>query len=319
MYMKLNRYHIGLLGVLLLLIPSLVLGQAKVGTTGVNFLELGVSARAMGMAEASVAGANDAAAIYYNPAGLTYVYGREVMFTHIDMPADINYEFLGLALPLEAVGGVVGIGAYALSTGDILYTDYYYPLGVDRNGNAQYFSASDMAITVSYGRFLTDKFSLGFTAKYIQENLELLSASGWSADVGTVYNSGFRNFKLAMMISNFGPDLKYISKGFPLPINFKFGACIDVLDNKTHRLTFAAEGGHPADNLEKYNAGLEYRFQDKFSLRVGERMNYDSDGLTAGAGLRLPIGGNMDLSVDYAYQDFGWLTQVHRFSIGLAF
>jgi len=136
----------------MLALPMFVFGQAKVGTTGLNFLELGVSARAMGMAEAFAAGANDASAVYYNPAGLTYVYGRDAMFTHIDMPADINFEFLALTFPLEAVGGVVGVSAYSLNTGDILYTDYYYPLGVDQNNDAQYFSAGDMAVAVSYGR-----------------------------------------------------------------------------------------------------------------------------------------------------------------------
>jgi long-subunit fatty acid transport protein len=310
---------INLTGVLLLLVPLQAFSQAKVGTTGLNFLELGVSARAMGMAEAYTAFVTDASAIYYNPASLTYVVGREAMFTHIEMPADINYEFVALAFPLEAVGGVVGVGAYALTTGDILYTNYFYPMGVDQNGNAQYFSASDLAIAVSYGRFLTDKFSVGLTAKYIQENLELETASGWAADVGTCYNSGFRNFKIAMAITNFGPDFKFIEKPFPLPINFKFGASIDVMSRDKHRLTAAAEGSHPADNLEKYNAGVEYCYQEKFSLRIGERVNYDTDGFTAGAGLKLPIGENMDLSIDYAYQDFGLLTQVHRFSIGLGF
>jgi long-subunit fatty acid transport protein len=310
---------IGLTFVLLLAIPSLVFSQAKVGTTGLSFLELGVSARAMGMAEAFTAGASDASAIYYNPAGLVYANGREAMFTHISMPAGINYEFLGLVFPLEAIGGVVGVGAYSLNTGDILYTDYYYPYGVDQNNDAQYFSAGDLAVAVSYGRYLTDKFSVGFTAKYIQENLELESVSGWAADVGTCYNSGFRNFKIAMIITNFGPDFKYLEKPFPLPINFKFGAAIDLMTGKNHVLTFAADGGHPSDNLEKYNLGLEYVFQNRFSLRLGERLNYDSDGFTAGGGLRLPIGEDMDLSVDYAYQDFGWLTQVHRFSLGLAF
>jgi len=317
--MKYSNYLFSLLGILLMIVPAQLFGQAKVGTTGVNFLELGVSARAMGMAEAFAASVDDASAVYYNPAALTDVYDRDAMFTHIAMPAGINYEFLGLAFPLEAVGGVVGVGAYSLTTGDILYTDYFYPMGVDQYNNAQYFSASDMAISVSYGRFLTDKFSLGLTAKYIQENLELETASGWAADVGTCYNSGFKNFRIAMAITNFGPDFKFIKKAFPLPINFKFGASIDLLNNQQHRVTFGAEGSHPADNLEKYNAGLEYSFQNKFSLRVGERLNYDSDGITFGGGLRLPIGENMDLSVDYAYQDFGWLTQVHRFSIGLAF
>jgi long-subunit fatty acid transport protein len=317
--MKPNRFRVGLLMLAILALPMFAFGQAKVGTTGLNFLELGVSARAMGMAEAFCAGVNDASAVYYNPAGLTYVFGRDAMFTHVDMPADINYEFFALVFPLEQVGGVVGVSAYSLNAGDILYTDYYYPLGVDQNNNAQYFSAGDLAIGVSYGRFLTDKFSVGVTAKFIQENLELKKASGWAADVGTLYNSGYRNFKIGMVISNFGPDFKFISKAFPLPINFKFGASIDALNTPNHLVSIGAEGSHPADNLEKYNVGLEYWFQNKFSLRIGERLNYDSDGFTAGGGLRLPIGEEMDISVDYAYQDFGWLDQVHRFSIGLSF
>lgn len=293
--------------------------QAKVGTTGLNFLELGVSARAMGMAEAFVAGVNDASAVYYNPAGMTYAYGREVMFTHIEMPAGINYEFVSMIIPLESMGGVLGLGVYSLNTGDILLTDYYYGLGKDYYGNEQFFSAGDIAVSVSYARFLTDKFSIGVSAKFLREDLFTYSASGWAADVGTLYNSGFRNFKIGMMISNFGPDFKFIEQEFPLPINFKFGGSIDAIDNEDHLLTLAAEGSHPADNLEKYNVGVEYWYQNKFALRLGERMNYDTDGLTAGAGMRLDIGEDMELGVDYAYQDFGFLTQVHRFSIGLLF
>lgn len=317
--MRINKFLAGTLGLLLWLLPALVFSQAKVGTTGVNFLELGVSARAMGMAEAFSANVTDASAVYYNPAGLTYVYGREAMFTHISLPAGINYEFFGLAYPSDALNGVLGLGVYALSTGDILRTDYYYPLGLDQFGNEQYFDAHDLAIGLSYGRFLTDKFSFGLTVKFIQEVLEEYDAVGWAADIGTCYNSGYRNFKIGMMISNFGPDMKFIEQEFPLPINFKFGAAIDVIDLENHLMTFAMEGSHPSDNLEKYNMGLEYWFQDRFSLRLGERFNYDSDGLTAGGGLLLPVGEEMDLTVDYAYQDFGFLTQVHRFSIGLVF
>jgi len=319
--MKIHQTKFAVAGllVLLLALPSIGFSQAKVGTTGVNFLELGVSARAMGMAEAFTAGVTDASAVYYNPAGLTYVYGRQAVFTHIDLPADINYEFFGMAYPTETFSGVLGVGIFALNTGDILRTDYSYSHGVDVFGNEQYFSAADLAISLSYGRFLTDKFSIGFTVKYIQENLELEKARGWGADIGTLYNSGYRNFKLGMVISNFGPDMKFIEQEFPLPINFKFGAAIDIIDEKDHLMSFAAEGSHPSDNLEKYNVGLEYWYQDKFALRFGERFNYDSDGLTAGGGLILPIGDEMDLSVDYAYQDFGYLTQVHRFTIGLVF
>jgi hypothetical protein len=93
---------------LLLLLPVVLVGQAKVGTAGAQFLKLGVGARANGMGDAFVAVSNDATAMYYNPAGLTQLYDREIIFTHVDYPAEIAYEFVGLAYPLYRVGGVFG-------------------------------------------------------------------------------------------------------------------------------------------------------------------------------------------------------------------
>lgn len=304
------------------LTPSNVTAQAKVGTTGAQFLELGVSARSMGMGGAFTAVANDVSAVYYNPAGLTSLLGTEVMATYIDMPADVQYGFVAVGLPLESVGGVLGIGVYALTSGSMI--ERTYPRGVDYPlegifGTGREFAWNDLAVSVSYGRYLTDRFSIGFTVRYIGEFVHDYSASSWSADVGTSYNTGYRNFKLAMAISNFGPDLKFIEKTAPLPINFKFGGSINVVEGVDHVVMISAEGTHPSDNLEKYNAGLEYLFKERFALRVGSRFNYDTDGFTAGAGMRLPYGDEGLISFDYAYQDFGLLTEVHRFTMAFAF
>lgn len=312
------------------LTPSEVAAQAKVGTTGAQFLELGVSARSMGMGGAFTAVANDVSAVYYNPAGLTSLLGTEVMATYVDMPAGVQYGFVAYGLPLESVGGVLGFAMYALTSGPMIERTYNrgvdYPAeeGIDADaifGTGRQFAWNDLALSISYGRYLTDRFSLGFTVRYIGEWVEVIdhSASSWSADVGTSYNTGYRDFKLAMSISNFGPDLKFIEKAAPLPINFKFGGSINVIEGTDHILTLAAEGTHPSDNLEKYNAGLEYLFMERFALRVGSRFNYDSDGLTAGAGMRIPYGEEGQISFDYAYQDFGLLTEVHRFTMAFAF
>ena len=115
--------------VIALMLPSMAAAQAKVGTTGAQFLELGVSARAMGMAEAFSAVANDISAVYYNPAGLTALLGKEVMTTYISLPADVNYGFVGMGVPLEAVGGVVGIGLYGLSSGKMIERTYQQEIG----------------------------------------------------------------------------------------------------------------------------------------------------------------------------------------------
>jgi len=301
---------------LFLMAPSKVMGQAKVGTTGAQFLELGVSARAMGMAEAFTAVSDDISSIYYNPAGLTSLYGREFVATYIDMPADINYGFGAVGFPLESIGGVLGIGMYALSSGDMIERDYS---DGTYEGTGRTFSYNDFALSVSYGRYLTDRFSIGFTVKYIGEHAHDYSANGWSADVGTIYDTGFRGFKIGMVITNFGPDMKFIQKDYPIPINFKFGGSINLIEAEDHLVTLSAEGTHPADNLEKYNTGMEYIFKDRFILRAGSRFHYDEDGFTAGGGLRLPFGEDREIGFDYAFQDFGILTEVHRFTLIIAF
>ncbi|RKX27697.1 MAG: hypothetical protein DRP45_00310 [Candidatus Zixiibacteriota bacterium] len=312
-----------LVGLLIIGTPSDAFAQAKVGTTGAQFLELGVSARSMGMAGAYTAVANDVSAVYYNPAGLTALWGREVLATYIDMPADVQYGFVALGFPLESIGGVLGIGVHALTSGSMVERTYGqgpdFSLHADVEGTGRKFAWNDFALSASYARYLTDRFSIGFTVRYIGQYVHDYSANGWSADVGTSYDAGYRGFKLAMAITNFGPDLKFIEKAFPLPINFKFGGAINVVESIDHVVTLAAEGGHPSDNLEKYNTGVEYVFKDRYMLRAGSRFNYDVDGFTFGGGLRLPYGEDGELRFDYAFQDFGILTQVHRFTMAIAF
>lgn len=304
---------------LVLLVPGLAWSQAKVGTTGYQFLEIGASARAVGMGDAFVALANDASAVYYNPAGLTALEGPQLTFDYLKYVADIDYGFAAFAFPAGSIGGYFGVGFIALDAGDILRTTYSDPYGKA----GEMFGAQDFALTFSYGRNLTDRFSIGTTVKYITERLEVFKSTTWAADVGTAYNTGFRGFTISMVISNFGPDGHATnSDGFsgsdtPLPINFKFGSSIRLLDGGVHRAVLAAEGSHPADNLEKYQAGVEYWYNDVLALRVGGKFNYDIGGLTAGAGLNLPWG-DRGLRVDYGYSEFGILGNNHRWSLTLS-
>lgn len=310
-----RTFLLPILGVVILAASS-SFGQAKVGTTGAQFLELGVSARAMGMAEAFTAVVDDITAVYYNPAGLTALYGGEVAVSYVAMPADVGFGFFGVGLPLESIGGVLAFSATGLTSGDMIETTYE---DGTINGTGRSFAYNALAAGVSYGRYLTDRFAVGFTVRGIFERAHDYGANGWSADVGTSYNTGFRNFKIGMAITNFGPDMRFIDNAYPLPINFKFGGSINVLEQTDNVLTFSAEGSHPSDNLEKFNAGAEWVFKDFVALRAGGRFNYDVDGLTLGGGLRVPFGEERELRVDYAFQDFGILTQIHRFTLNMAF
>jgi hypothetical protein len=314
--LTLKRLGVGLALVIgsmaLLGTPQTAVAQDKVGTTGMQFLEIGVSPRADGLGGAFTAIADDASAVYYNPAGMVQLENTQLMISHIDYPVDIAYNFVGLVLPLR-VGGHLGLGYYGLDAGDIPRTTYSYPYG-----DGTTFGAKDYALSVSYGRFLTDRFSVGMTFKVVDELLETERASGWAADVGTIYNTGFRNFKITMMISNFGPNMKHISEDFPLPIDFRFGGAVDVLDDQNHHAILAIEGSHPSDNRERYTIGIEYAFNEFAYFRAGNRFERDLGGLSVGGGLSFDAMG-LGARLDYGYQDFEELDQINRFSLTLDF
>lgn len=304
----------------LLLLPSISFGQAKVGTAGAQFLEIGVSARAIGMGEAFLGVSDDASALFYNPGALSLLTQKEIAFTHVAYPAGIKYDFAGFVLPAPVLRGTLGAAFYVLTMDDMEITTYGAP-----SGTGQKFAAGDYAMGLSYSAGLTDRFSVGFTAKYIQQDLDVFRARGWAVDLGTYYDTGFRNFKICMAIANFGPDMKFDTEPYPLPIDFRFGTAIDVIQSSNSRLTAAVQASHPNDNLEKYNVGLEYWFNDKYSLRAGKKFNYDyydhsslGGGMTFGAGLRIPIS-TYRLSLDYAFQDMGYLDNANRFSLGFRF
>jgi hypothetical protein len=120
------------------------------------------------------------------------------------------------------------------------------------------------------------------------------------------------------VITNFGPDMTFLREGYPLPINFKFGGAINVLDGMKHKGVFAIEATHPSDNLEKYNAGFEYGYDGKYFLRIGDKFNYNEGTFSLGGGVRLPFN-KLELRLDYAYQDLGHLEQAHRFTLGIKF
>lgn len=317
--------------------PSL-LAQAKVGTAGLQFLKVGLGARAVAMGEAFTAVADDATALYFNPAGLIQLNRPEAVFGFIDYPAGLKFVHFGGAMPARALSGVWGFHITSLFTDDMIETTPEMPYGTGRT-----FTASDLAAAVTYCQRLTDKFSVGVNLKLLNERLADAAATGWAADVGTFYSTGWKRLNIGMVIQNFGPDMDFENAPFPLPINFKFGASIVALDRGMYRLLAAGEFIHPNDNLEVYNVGLELNIMRMLSLRTGKKFNawrrdsWDDyqknpdrdpfveypvidedgdislDGFSFGLGVQIPEAG---VTVDYAWAGLGTLGGVHRFTLG---
>jgi len=329
---------VGLL--LLMLVTGPVLAQNKVGTTAGQFLKIGMGARASSMGDAFVAVANDISSIYWNPAGTARMNSNQVQFGYSDWFMDIayNHALAGFLIPQF---GSVGIQVSSLSMGDM-------PVRTEQQqeGTGERFSAGDLMLGVNYARNLTDRFSLGFNFKYIQQSIWHMSASTFAIDVGTIFTTQFNGMRLGMSISNFGAKMQMsgrdlqvkhdIAPGiegnnpninaaletdkWSLPLLFRVGLAMDVLKNKFMTTTVAVDAIHPNDNSEYVNTGLEVSFLNNIYLRGGYKSLFNdrvTENATFGGGLRLTLFNASTLQVDYSYTSVKYLPSIQRFTVTL--
>lgn len=321
---------------LLLFFPALLtaqvfpnLGGQRVGTSAAQFLKIGVGARAMGMGEAFVAVANDAEALYWNPAGISQFSKNSVFFSHIQWLVDIQMEYAGLVYHLNSTNSV-GIAVTYLHTEDMKETTELQPFGTGR-----YFSFGDFLIGLTYARNMTEKFSFGISTKFMQETIAELTMRGVLFDLGTYYKTGWKSTRFAVSVTNFGRDLSPSGtftyqnlnnenvevssfQSFPPPIIFRIGISGELIDRENHRVTTSIQLNHPNDNKENINVGVEYWFRDLLALRAGYKSARLEEDVSAGFGIHLPLS-MADFRMDYAYSNFGRLGYVNRFSLQLQF
>ncbi|MDZ7373774.1 MAG: PorV/PorQ family protein [candidate division KSB1 bacterium] len=318
------------------------LGISKVAMVAAPFLEIGVGPRAIGMGGAFVATANDATALYWNPGGLPRLRRPEVVFTHTDWLADTRLDFAGAVLPLGR-WGTLGASVTSLSMDDMRVTTVEMP-----GGTGEYFSAGDLALAVSYGLSITDRFSIGFTGKYIYEHIWKESAWAVALDLGTLFVTDFHGLRIGAALTNFGTDMRLTGKdllvyhdisptklgnnerifadlhtdSWPLPLTFQAGVAMEVLQSDWQRMTLALDAVHPSDNTESLHLGMEWAWREWIALRAGYHnlfLRDSEEGLTAGFGVNQRLLGNVIVRFDYAWADFGRLSNVQRVSLGIVF
>ncbi len=317
---------------------------SKTGTTAASFLEIGVGAKANGMGGAYVGLADDASALYWNVGGIAANTQNEVILVHTDWIADTRFDFAGLILSLGEFGNL-GFSFTSLSMGDMKVRTIEKP-----EGTGEYFSAGDISVGISYARFLTDRFSVGITAKYIQQSIWHMNAIAFAFDAGTVFRTDLLGgMSIGAVLANFGTpmrlegrDARYFIRVDPtkqgsnenipvnidmdswdLPLYFQIGVSAPVINDVDYKLNLSADALVPNNDYQSMNVGAEFTFMDVLSLRGGYNSLFLPDaegGLSFGAG----VNSKMLLSTafvyfDYAYRDFGRLNNVHNFSIRIQF
>lgn len=292
----------------------------SIGTAGGQFLSMGGGARPLGMGGAYTAVSDDAAGVYWNPAGLTQVANVSLMLMHANYLADINFDHMSFVYR----GGVSAFGAAVsqMNAGPISRTD--------AGGNSlgeytprDYVGVVSMAMKTSDPFSLDDRgfFGIGMNAKYLKSRI-IEEAGTFAVDVGilgkSVLSDG-KSIRYGFVARNIGPEITYDKEGAPLPFVLKGGLALD----SGRSLLLAGDVVFPRANQPYVALGLECRawIADGAGavLRLGgntQAMNSLGGlaGLSAGAGINFKA-----VSIDYAVNGFGELGSSHMISLTLKF
>lgn len=344
--------HIKFLIVILISYSSLM-AQVDMNTTGqggvdlkqsgkstMNFLQVGVSAKAAGLGNAYTALSKGVESVFTNPAGLTEMNSEfEAFVSTTQWFADIKYLAGAIAWNAKDYGALA-VSFVVVDYGTIKGTALVPKAGTGADnyiltGNVENVGAYSFGLT--YVKSISDKFSIGGTAKYVGQQLgRLTDATGVTTDnnnsrmafdMGVKYFPGIESLRLGMSIRNFSTFVTYENQGnaaAPLPLTFAVGAGMNIMDvinkgiAKDHSLLVTAEFIHPNNYTDRVNAGFEYTFMKMFSLRAGYEGNHDVLSWAGGVGVKQTIEG-IEFQIDYSYSKAQYFDSVNRFGINIAF
>jgi hypothetical protein len=320
----------------ILLLSSLNYAQVeKKAQTGFRFLENPVSAEVVGRGTIGVINTFNSNAIFWNPSLLAFTEtDYDISVNHTRGVADINYNAVAASINILDFG-VLGFSLLAMD-----YGTFYSTVRLGESGYMDMgtFSPTSIAIGTAFSQRISDHFSYGVHIKYARQNLgeafviprgdSVLSRREYeldvfALDVGAYYDFLVNGIKFGATLQNISRELRYEVQQFPLPFAVSFGASINPLElfygkDPMHSFTLSFESRHPRDFGEKVKLGAEYQFSDFFIARAGYVSNYDERDWTAGVGFKQHFS-EFPIRVDYAYQPFGILGDVHFISLGVGY
>ncbi|MEM9933246.1 MAG: type IX secretion system outer membrane channel protein PorV [Bacteroidota bacterium] len=277
-------------------------------TTAVPFLTLAPDARAGAMGESGVATADDANAVHWNPATISFFKGSFGVSTsfvpwlrNIKIQNVLDPRFGKSAIPDlflsytsayynlgERAGTIFGSFRY-FNYGEIEFTDGLgQPIGTD--------TPLELAVDVGYTRKLAEKLSAGLSFRYIRSRLAVnpsfsqanFDIHAVAADISLFYLSTYSvgsnglTLQTGLNLSNIGPKVSYTDISSDedfLPVNLRLGYALTLAINELHAITFTndfnkllvpSEGGSSDKGLIEGMLGSFSDAENGFSEELSE-------------------------------------------------
>jgi hypothetical protein len=128
----------------------------------------------------------------------------------------------------------------------------------------------------------------------------------------------YKNTNINLVVRNGGPNMTFVSDGYPLPITFSAAVGYSFVNTDLHNAKLTAQLNVPVYDALSVAIGAEYVFADLVYVRGGYTFGAVDRSFSTGAGIRLALGFT-EVSVDYAFRplpDYGLL---HSIGVALSF
>jgi hypothetical protein len=297
------------------LVFILILGfcHSAFAQTTFDPLSVGVGARALGMGKAYVAVAEDGDTIFTNPAGLGEIDAFQFTTMSGTILEEVNYTVFGGVYPIGNKGAI-GIGYASAGIGGIELRDGAGTL-------IKKTSFENRVIFLSYGRKVTDRFSLGLNIKLYNQNAQGDSTgngSGTNLDIAFLQRDvGWLSFGAVGQNILSSSKIQYKNgEAEDLPRILKVGAKMYVLGEK-----FRAAQLSPIELSVVVDADLGLQSSQPTSTHIGAELSPSPfitfrtgiEDKTGTFGLSLRYEG---LGFHYAFHPYGNISdKTHFFSL----
>lgn len=299
-------------------------------------LDIEPGARSAALGSATMAVDGDYLGLMSNPYQLSDVNYAWASFSHTEYYEDTKFDFASVALPLQDGLGL-GVAFARFGADDIPYIKEGEPLPEGSNYNT--LSIADYVFSISVGKRLTDRLSLGLSFHGLYRELDQ-SGYGFRGDAGLRYRiakdlyvsgllKGWTSSAASWESGEFeysSPEL-YAALNYSVDIPYLYGRLgvywqgAGLLHQEAREMDFDEDndgGGRiwedPLDWLSGGRGGLEFTFDFGLSLRAGLSSFTTFQSVTAGAGLVIA----KFLKVDYAFESHPVLSPVHRVSVSVS-
>lgn len=294
------------IGVLIVLQCSWLLAGG-VGTTGANYLKIGLGAKATALGENFTALSDDTSSLYWNAAGLTSIKKTRLDFMQLNWVAGISAKTFFGVYPLSE-NDYIGGYAFLLDTPQDKETKFADTTDIEYDETGKTFKDQVSVYNFSYAHIFSEQMSIGLGVKSISEDLAGSTAKGFGMDVGLLYKNIFPQTTFGASIQNIAGVKLRTDEDLPRIISI---GALYTTELWANRLNIVGDIKMPSDNDMRYGAGAEYWIANIVAGRVG----YNSfSKFSMGLGVAFK-----DLYADYAYVPLGDLGITHRISVGYAF